>query len=141
MYVRRGGFIDRVYDFDAAFFGIAPREAVSVDPQQRLLLETTWHALEDAGIAPDRLEGTRTGVFIGISTNDYLQMGCRSAAIETIDRTPARVPRRASRRAAFPISWACRDRIFPSTRRARRHWWRRIWPAKASNAPNAKRRL
>ncbi|RZI42230.1 SDR family NAD(P)-dependent oxidoreductase [Herbaspirillum sp. HC18] len=60
--------------FDAALFGIAPREAVSMDPQQRLMLEVAWHAFEHAGIAPDSLAGTATGVFAGVSSNDYFRL-------------------------------------------------------------------
>ena len=71
MYVRRAGFLDRVDGFDAAFFNIAPREAVSIDPQHRLLLELAWEALENGAIAPDRLAGSRTGLFTAIGTADY----------------------------------------------------------------------
>jgi acyl transferase domain-containing protein/NAD(P)-dependent dehydrogenase (short-subunit alcohol dehydrogenase family)/SAM-dependent methyltransferase len=71
MCTRRGGFIDGIAEFDPQFFGISPREAASMDPQQRLLLEVSWHAIEDAGIPHERLWGTRTAVYVGISTDDY----------------------------------------------------------------------
>jgi acyl transferase domain-containing protein/SAM-dependent methyltransferase/NAD(P)-dependent dehydrogenase (short-subunit alcohol dehydrogenase family)/acyl carrier protein len=68
---RWAGLVDGVDRFDAPFFGISPREALTMDPQQRLLLEVAWEALERAGISRERLAETRTGVFIGISGNDY----------------------------------------------------------------------
>ncbi|WP_416904852.1 type I polyketide synthase [Micromonospora echinospora] len=71
MYTRAGHFVAGVDGFDAGFFGVSPREAVSLDPQQRLLLEVAWAALEDAGQVPARLTGSRTGVFVGIGTDDY----------------------------------------------------------------------
>jgi natural product biosynthesis luciferase-like monooxygenase protein/amino acid adenylation domain-containing protein len=72
--VRRGGFLKSVDGFDAQFFGVSPREAAQIDPQQRLLLEVAWEAIENAGYAPDRLGGTRVGVFVGISNSDYAQL-------------------------------------------------------------------
>ena len=68
---RFAGFLDRLDEFDASFFRISPVEAQRLDPQQRMMLETSWQALEDAGIAPDRLRGSRTGVYAGISNYDY----------------------------------------------------------------------
>ena len=69
-----GGFIDNPDKFDPTFFGISPREAVAMDPQQRLLLEVSWEALEDAGISPDNLPEYKTGIYIGVSNNDYQRL-------------------------------------------------------------------
>lgn len=71
MYTRCGGFVAGIDRFDPQFFGISPREAASMDPQQRLLLEVAWEALEQAGSVHDRLNCSRTGVFIGIISSDY----------------------------------------------------------------------
>ncbi|MEV8019755.1 type I polyketide synthase [Streptomyces sp. NPDC086554] len=66
-----GGFLDEVDRFDAAYFGIAPREADAVDPQQRLLLEVATEAMADAGRPRDQWRGTRTGVYVGLLAGDY----------------------------------------------------------------------
>ncbi len=67
----RGGFLEGIDRFDAGFFGMTPIGARMADPQQRLLLETSWRALEDAGIDPEGLRGSRTGVYAGIATSEY----------------------------------------------------------------------
>ena len=70
-YVPNGSILEDVDMFDAAFFGVSPREAESLDPQQRLFLETCWHALEDAGYDPARFPGL-IGVYAGSAMSSYL---------------------------------------------------------------------
>ncbi|WP_306192441.1 SDR family NAD(P)-dependent oxidoreductase [Streptomyces sp. MK5] len=80
----QGGFLSDIARFDAAFFGVPAREAESLDPQQRLLLAASWHALEDGGIDPKSLKGTRTGVFVGITNSDYARL-LEGAGLEGLD--------------------------------------------------------
>jgi len=81
----RAGYVDGIDRFDAGFFHISPREATSMDPQQRILLEVAWEALENAALVPASLSATPTGVFVGISNNDYFQQVLRSDGASRVD--------------------------------------------------------
>ncbi len=83
---KHGSFLQNdVKTFDAAFFGIPPREAKSIDPLQRMLLEVTQETLESAGISPDELRGSKTGMFLGLGNSDYTQARLRSGNLEDVD--------------------------------------------------------
>ena len=107
MATRHAGFILDIAGFDAQFFGISPREAMYMDPQHRLMLETSWHALENAGLAPSSLTGTRGGVFMGLSTHDYLALLSEKQTYSHIDAyfgtgtSPAAATGRISYRLGF----------------------------------------
>lgn len=85
LYSRHGGFLAEIDHFDAEFFGITPREAESMDPQQRLLLEVSWEALEAAGLATEQLNGSPTGLFVGMGSDDYAHLRLKAEASTTID--------------------------------------------------------
>jgi acyl transferase domain-containing protein len=90
-YCKYGAFIQDADRFDARFFGLSPREAAAMDPQHRLLLETAWEALERAGIDPESLTESVTGVYLGLASGDYGRMAMERGAVDSfyLTGTPA----------------------------------------------------
>ncbi|MHB1104545.1 MAG: aminotransferase class III-fold pyridoxal phosphate-dependent enzyme, partial [Devosia sp.] len=84
-YPKWGGYLDNIDHFDNRFFGISMREARLLDPQHRLLLETSWQAIESSGFDPLAFKGSHVGVFVGISTSDYLQRQLLDAELLRVD--------------------------------------------------------
>jgi acyl transferase domain-containing protein/acyl carrier protein/ribosomal protein S18 acetylase RimI-like enzyme len=84
-HIHRGGFLEKIDQFDAAFFHITPLEAQALDPQQRLLLELAWEAMEHAGIDPHALAGNPVGIFLGANSHDYETLTIRQRALGDVD--------------------------------------------------------
>jgi acyl transferase domain-containing protein/pimeloyl-ACP methyl ester carboxylesterase len=84
-YARHGGYVQGIQEFDPQFFGVSPREARILDPQQRMLLEASWAAIEDAGISPESLYGSNTGVFVGVSSFEFALTMQASLEPELVD--------------------------------------------------------
>ena len=138
MCTRWGGFLERIDEFDNHFFGISDREALRIDPQQRMLLELAWEAMEDAGLPPSTLRGTKTGVFVGISMSEY---GIMLSTDPSRRPTPTSPP---ALRSAWPPTGcrspsACKGRAWRSTRPVPRRWWPFTWPASTFATASAMR--
>ena len=129
------GVLDGLDQFDAQFFGIAPREAELVDPQQRLLLEVSWEALEDAGIPAPTLNDSNTGVFVGLWLNEYESRMFRDPAGIDFYKTLGTGRYSASGRLSY--STDCRAPASRWTRRAHRRWSPFTWRAEACGRPSA----
>ncbi len=111
-YERQGAFLENIDEFDSRFFRVQPIEARTMDPQQRLLLETGWQAFEDAGIDPETLKGSRTGVYAGISGSEYRAVLARNGNDDILGSIPSMAVGRIAftlglQGPAVPIDLAC----------------------------------
>jgi acyl transferase domain-containing protein/NADPH-dependent curcumin reductase CurA len=97
----RGSFLADIERFDAHFFGVSPREAALMDPQQRMLLEVAWEAMDDAGVVPEKLRGSTTGVFAAIYNHDYLRYQYADPARVVAHTSSGTSPAIAAGRIAF----------------------------------------
>ncbi len=111
-YERQGAFLENIDEFDSRFFRIQPIEARTMDPQQRIMLETGWQAFEDAGIDPEGLKGSRTGVYAGISGSEYRSVLSRNGGDDIFGTLPSMAVGRIAftlglQGPAVPIDLAC----------------------------------
>ena len=111
-YERQGAFLKNIDEFDSRFFRIQPIEARTMDPQQRIMLETGWQAFEDAGIDPEGLKGSRTGVYAGISGSEYRNVLSRNGGDDLLGTLPSMAVGRIAftlglQGPAVPIDLAC----------------------------------
>ncbi|MCY4575269.1 MAG: SDR family NAD(P)-dependent oxidoreductase, partial [Chloroflexi bacterium] len=111
-YERQGAFLKNIDEFDSRFFRIQPIEARTMDPQQRIMLETGWQAFEDAGIDPEGLKGSRTGVYAGISGSEYRSVLSRNGGDDILGTLPSMAVGRIAftlglQGPAVPIDLAC----------------------------------
>ncbi|MCC7367457.1 MAG: SDR family NAD(P)-dependent oxidoreductase [Chloroflexi bacterium] len=99
-YLRKGGFLDDVYSFSPLFFHLSPREAAFIDPQQRLFMEIAWETIEGAGYGGASLRGSRTGVYVGVSSGEFLHSmitrQCEMASYVGTGNSPSIIPNRIS---------------------------------------------
>ncbi len=114
----RGGWLEGIDRFDAAFFGIPPRQAAALDPQQRLLLEVAWEALEDAGRVPAQLAGRDVGVFLGLCSEDYLRLASREPERFDLYRAVGGARGTAAGRLSHSFGWRGPSLVVDSDRSA-----------------------
>ncbi|GGK32581.1 hypothetical protein GCM10010965_26870 [Caldalkalibacillus thermarum] len=134
-YTRWGGFIEDIRGFDASFFNINTKEAEKMDPQQRILMEVTWEALEDGGFVPSNLAGSNTGVFIGISTNEYSYLNRTTEQIDAFTGTGNALSIAANRLSYFFnfTGPSLQDRAWQLIPLVLLHWWPYTKHVKAYN--------